>query len=214
MKKSKPEFIFEKIEKYTKNLKVPLNSLIAIKRNSDFSILISAILSTRTKDEVTAKVLKNFLKRIKDFYDLREIKLDELEKIIYPIGFYRNKARILKRLAEVILEDYSGKIPGEFNELIKLPGVGRKVANLVLQEIFKKDEICVDTHVHRISNRLGWIKTKNPKETEENLKAIFRKKYWKRINKTLVAFGQGICKPVKPSCEICPVEEFCPKILS
>ncbi|MEN3046777.1 MAG: endonuclease III [Candidatus Hydrothermales bacterium] len=214
MKKSLPELVFEKIEEHSKNLEVPINSLKKIKGNSEFSILISAILSARTKDEVTARVLENFLKRIKNFNDLREIKLDELEKIIYPVGFYRNKAKSLKKLAEVILNEHSGKIPDKFDELVKLPGVGRKVANLVLQEVFKRDEICVDTHVHRISNRLGWVKTKKPEETEKELKALFKKKYWKRINKALVAFGQGICKSIKPRCEICPVEEFCSKILS
>ncbi|MEO0295191.1 MAG: endonuclease III, partial [candidate division WOR-3 bacterium] len=144
--------------------------------------------------------------------DLKKLKVKEIEKLIYPVGFYKVKAKILKRLSKEIIEKYGGKIPDKFEELVKLPGVGRKVANLILIEIFKKDEICVDTHVHRISNRLGWVSTKKREETEEKLKEIFPREYWSRINRTLVAFGQGICKPLKPLCKICPVEPFCPKI--
>ncbi len=212
MKKVSPEKVFLKIEKFAKNLDVPIVSYLAIKRKSKFSILISAILSSRTRDETTGEVMKRFLKKVKNFHDLRKLSLKEIEKLIYPVGFYRNKAKSLKKLADVIIEKYKGKIPDNFDELVKLPGVGRKVANLVLAEVFKKDEICVDTHVHRISNRLGWVKTEKPEETEKELKKIFNKKYWRRLNKTLVAFGQGICKPLRPLCEKCPVEEWCYKI--
>ena len=211
MKKVSPEKVFLKIEKFAKNLDVPLVSFLAIKRRSKFSILISAILSSRTRDETTGEVMKRFLKRVKNFHDLRKLSLKEIEKLIYPVGFYRNKAKSLKKLADVVIEKYKGRIPDDFDELIKLPGVGRKVANLILSEVFKKDEICVDTHVHRISNRLGWVKTERPEETEMELKNIFPRKYWRRINKTLVAFGQGICRPLRPKCDICPVNEICPK---
>ncbi|MEO0291297.1 MAG: endonuclease III [candidate division WOR-3 bacterium] len=212
MKEISPCDLFLKIEEYSKNLKVPLVTLIALKRRSDFSTLISAILSSRTKDEVTGRVMENFLKRVKDFNDLKKLKIKEIEKLIYPVGFYKVKAKILKRLSKEIIEKYGGKIPDKFEELVKLPGVGRKVANLILIEIFKKDEICVDTHVHRISNRLGWVNTKKREETEKKLKEIFPREYWSRINRTLVSFGQGVCKPLKPLCGICPVEPFCPKI--
>ncbi|MEO0302001.1 MAG: endonuclease III [candidate division WOR-3 bacterium] len=212
MKEISPCDLFLKIEEYSKNLKVPLVTLIALKRRSDFSTLISAILSSRTKDEVTGRVMENFLKRVKDFNDLKKLKVKEIEKLIYPVGFYKVKAKILKRLSKEIIEKYGGKIPDKFEELVKLPGVGRKVANLILIEIFKKDEICVDTHVHRISNRLGWVNTKKREETEKKLKEIFPREYWSRINRTLVSFGQGVCKPLKPLCKICPVEPFCPKI--
>lgn len=204
--------LFLKIEEYSKDLKVPLVTLLAAKRKSDFSTLISAILSSRTRDEITGRVMKNFLKRVKDFNDLKKLKVKEIEKLVYPVGFYKVKAKILKKLSKEIIEKYGGKIPDKFEELMKLPGVGRKVANLVLIEIFKRDEICVDTHVHRISNRLGWASTKKPEETEKKLKEIFPREYWNRINRTLVAFGQGICKPLNPLCEVCPVENFCPKI--
>ncbi len=204
--------LFLKIEEYSKNLKVPLVTLIAVKRKSHFSTLISAILSSRTRDEITGKVMENFLKKVKDFNDLKKLKIKEIEKLIYPVGFYKTKAKILKRLSEKIIEKYDGKIPDKFEELVKLPGVGRKVANLILIEIFKKDEICVDTHVHRISNRLGWVSTKKPEETERKLKEIFPREYWNRINRALVAFGQGVCKPLKPLCEVCPAQNFCPKI--
>ncbi|MEO0280333.1 MAG: endonuclease III [candidate division WOR-3 bacterium] len=212
MKEISPCDLFLKIEEYSKNLKVPLVTLIALKRRSDFSTLISAILSSRTKDEVTGRVMENFLKRVKDFNDLKKLKIKEIEKLIYPVGFYKVKAKILKRLSKEIIKKYGGKIPDKFEELVKLPGVGRKVANLILIEIFKKDEICVDTHVHRISNRLGWVNTKKREETEKKLKEIFPREYWSRINRTLVSFGQGVCKPLKPLCGICPVEPFCPKI--
>ncbi len=212
MEKISPEKIFIEIEKFAKNLDVPLVSYLAIKRKSKFSIIISAILSSRTKDEITGKVMKKFLKKVKNFYDLKKLSLKEIEELIYPVGFYRNKAKNLKKLADLIIEKHKGKIPDNYKGLLKLPGVGRKVANLILSEVFKKDEICVDTHVHRISNRLGWVKTKKPEETEKELRKIFDKKYWRRINKTLVAFGQGICKPIKPLCEKCPVNKECPKI--
>ncbi len=212
MKRVSPEKVFLKIEKFARNLDVPVVSYLAIKRKSKFSILISAILSSRTRDETTGEVMKRFLKKVKNFHDLKKLSLKEIEKLIYPVGFYRNKAKSLKKLADMIIEKYKGRIPDNFEELVKLPGVGRKVANLILTEVFKKDEICVDTHVHRISNRLGWVKTKKPEETEEELKKVFNKRYWRRLNKTLVAFGQGICKPLRPLCENCPVEKWCPKI--
>ncbi len=203
---------FLEIEKLSRSLDVPVVFYIKTKRKSSFSTLISAILSSRTKDEITGEVMKKFLKEVKDFEDLKNIPLKRLEKLIYPVGFYKNKARNLKRLGEIILDRYQGKIPQEFDELIKLPGIGRKVANLILAEIFQKDTICVDTHVHRISNRLGWVRTKTPEETEKELRRIFPKKYWRRINKVLVAFGQGICKPLKPLCCKCPVKKLCPKV--
>jgi len=212
MKKISNEGVFLKIEKFARKLDVPLVSYFAIKRRSKFSILVSAILSSRTRDQTTGEVMKRFLKKVKNFHDLKNLSLKEIENLIYPVGFYRNKAKNLKRLAEIIIDRYKGKIPDRFEELIKLPGVGRKVANLILSEVFRKEVICVDTHVHRISNRLGWVKTKRPEETEKELKKVFDKKYWRRLNKNLVAFGQGICKPLKPLCQDCPVERWCPKI--
>jgi endonuclease-3 len=203
---------FMKIEEFSKKLNVPFVSLLAVKKHSPFHILVSAVLSSRTRDDTSAKVLPRLFSNIKNFEDILKIEQKKLEELIYPVGFYRTKAKNLKELSEIIIKKYDGNIPDKFEELIKLPGIGRKIANLILSEIFNKDEICVDTHVHRISNRIGWVKTKKPLETEIELKKIFPKNFWRRINKTLVAFGQGICKPKNPKCMVCPVKTRCPKI--
>ena len=177
--------------------------------NSPFHVLVSTVLSTRTKDYVTEKASRNLFSRVSSPNDLAKMPVRTIEKLIYPVGFYKTKARHLKEMARMLIDKYGGKVPDKFEELVKLPGVGRKVANLVLALSFGEDAICVDTHVHRISNRLGWVKTKNPLETEKELMKIFPKRYWKDINHVLVSFGQNVCKPVAPKCEECPLKEHC-----
>ena len=187
----------------------PIVSLIAQKSGDPFKTLVCALLSTRTKDETTAQACQRLFERVKDVKDLVDIDLQELESLIYPVGFYRNKARQLKELARIILEKYGGIVPDDSKKLMELPGVGRKVANLVLSDVFRKPVICVDTHVHRISNRLGLVRTKTPEETEMELYRVLPSEYWQDYNKLLVAFGQTICKPIKPKCQECRIRDYC-----
>ncbi|MFA5303593.1 MAG: endonuclease III [Candidatus Nanoarchaeia archaeon] len=186
-----------------KNFDVPVVNLIAFQSNNPDKVLISAILSTRTKDKVTLAASEKLFSKINSVNDLKNLSLANIERLIYPVGFYKTKAKHLKKLASI------KRIPETFEELVELPGVGRKVANLFLSVVHNKDEICVDTHVHRISNRLGWVKTKTPFITEKALKKILHKKYWKTINSILVAYGQKICKPINPKCSICKVSKYC-----
>ncbi|MGC8766654.1 MAG: endonuclease III domain-containing protein [Brevinematia bacterium] len=187
----------------------PLKKYINYKGKDPFQILISTILSLRTKDELTYPIANNLFKKISDVKDFAEISIEELEKLIYPVGFYKTKAKNIKNISKIIIEKYNGQVPNSLEELLKLPGVGRKTANLVLSVGFGKDAICVDTHVHRISNRLGLVSTKSPEETEFKLMEILPRKYWREINYLMVGFGQTICKPLKPLCKECELKEIC-----
>ena len=204
------EKVLEILDKEKNKWKAPVVTLVSKRTRDPFQTLVSTILSLRTKDEVTAAATERLLKRVKKPEDLLKIPDEELEKIIYPVGFYRNKAKTLKKIAKILIEKYNGKVPDTLEELLKLPGVGRKTANLVLSESFGKDAICVDTHVHRISNRWGIVNTKTPEETEYALMKVLPRKWWKKYNSILVAFGQTICKPVGPKCNICPIRVYCP----
>ena len=203
--------VIEILQDHYDRWQAPVVTLVAQHTNDPFKVLVCALLSTRTRDETTAKVCEKLFKRVKGIEDLIEIPLHELEKLIYPVGFYRNKAKQLKELARILIEKHKGKIPRSLEELTSLPGVGRKVANLVLADGYNVPAICVDTHVHRITNRWCLVKTKTPYETEKELMKKLPKKYWIVINRLLVAFGQRICTPQRPRCDICPVEEFCEK---
>ncbi len=209
MKKQDLPAVLEIMKREYPKWHAPIVKLIAQKRKDPLSALLCALLSTRTRDETTAEVCKRFLERIKSPQDLLEISLEDLEKLIYPVGFYRNKARHLKGLAKQLIEDFEGKVPDNLEDLLRLRGVGRKVANIVLSEGFGKPAIAVDVHVHRISNRWGLVKTKSPEETERVLMEVVPQEYWRDYNRLLVAFGQTICKPVKPKCAECPVKEWC-----
>jgi len=195
-------------EEYPK-LKAPIEKLIAHKKGDPFRALVCTLLSTRTKDETTAEVCQRLFERIKNWEDLLAIDLRELERLLYPVGFYKNKARYLKELARQIKEEFGGEVPSDLEGLLRLKGVGRKVANIVLVEAFGKPAIGVDTHVHRICNRWKLINTKTPEETERALTQILPQDYWMDFNKLLVAFGQTICKPQKPRCDVCPIRDFC-----
>lgn len=202
----KLEDIITVLKNEVKNFDVPVINLIAFQSNNPDKVLISAILSTRTKDKITLAASERLFSKIDKIKDLKNLSLEEISELIYPVGFYKTKAKHLKALS--ILE----KIPDNFMELIKLPGVGRKVANLFLSVVYEKNEICVDTHVHRISNRIGWVNTKTPLGTEMALKKFLPKNYWKIINSILVAYGQKICTPLKPKCNICKINHYCKKI--
>ncbi|HBA53906.1 endonuclease III domain-containing protein [Syntrophorhabdus aromaticivorans] len=174
-----------------------------------FLILVSTLLSLRTKDETTDMVMQRLVERAATPEDILEIPLKELETILYPVGFYRNKATVLKAVSRTIIEQYGGVVPDTIEELLTIKGVGRKTANLVVTEAYGKPGICVDTHVHRISNRMGIVATRNPHETEEALRKILPKEYWIIYNTLLVAFGRKTCKPVSPFCTVCPVVHLC-----
>jgi len=181
-------------------------------KEDPFKVLVACIISQRTKDETTDKVVNNLFSKIKNPYDLERMEVEELEKLIYPSGFYRVKAKRLKELSKILIEKYNGKVPDTIEELLKLPQVGRKTANIVITKGFKKFGIAVDTHVHRIVNRLGIVKTKRPEETEFELRKIVPKKYWIELNDYLVSFGKTICTPISPKCSICPIGEYCKKV--
>ena len=186
-----------------------LKELHEAETGNPFSILIGTILSARTKDENTAKVVKKLFAKYKSVNALAKAKVKEVEKLIRSIGFYHVKAKRIIEVASIISSQYKGKVPNDFDKLLKLPGVGRKTANCVLVYAFDRAAIPVDTHVHRISNRLGLVNTKTPEETEFELMKKIPKKYWLEINDTFVMYGQNICKPISPQCNVCKIKNSC-----
>ena len=174
-----------------------------------FSILIGTILSARTKDETTTKAVKILFSKYKNVKALADAKTKDVEKIIKSIGFYHVKAKRIIEVAKIINSQYKGEVPDSLEKLIELPGVGRKTANCVLVYAFDKPAIPVDIHVHRISNRLGLVETKTPEETEQALMKKIPKKYWIEINDTFVMYGQNICKPISPMCNVCKIKRIC-----
>jgi endonuclease-3 len=174
-----------------------------------WAVLVSTILSLRTKDEVTRSTSKALLERAGGPAELLRLGEKETARLAYPAGFYRTKAANLQKIAAILLEQYGGNVPSDMDALLALPGVGRKTANLVLVEAFDKYGICVDIHVHRISNRSGWVETDTPEKTEMRLREILPRSYWKRINGLLVLYGQNICRPVSPFCSRCVITEHC-----
>ncbi|MBN2545227.1 MAG: endonuclease III [Spirochaetes bacterium] len=205
------EYVLKILKNAYKKSKAPSVTLIADTTGNPFNILISTLISLRTKDEVTIQSSKRLFEKAKSFYDIKKIPLKDMEKLIYPAGFYKVKSARIKQIADIITEKYNGKIPDDIDELLKLPGVGRKTANLVVALGFNKPGLCVDTHVHRITNRFGWVKTKNPFETEMALRKFLPVKYWEIINNYLVSYGQTVCKPISPFCSLCKLNEICPK---
>src|SRR3989338_11642589 len=174
-----------------------------------FQMLVMTLLSARAKDATTIPIVIEMFKRYPSPRDFTKLPLDQIEKMIYTIGFYRAKAKYVKDLSKMLLEKYDGKVPDTFAELTSLPGVGRKTANCILAYTFKKPAIAVDIHVHRISNRLGWVKTRTPEETEEALKKIIPREEWIKVNRLFVGHGQTICLPRNPQCGICPILKYC-----
>jgi endonuclease III len=203
---------FEKLQPLIEKLDAPVVEFVAQQKNDPFRILIATILSARTNDKITNRVIEKLFAQIKDFAALDKLSVEEIEKLIYPVGFYRQKAVQLKKLPTTIREQFGGIIPSEIDQLVKLPGVGRKTANLVRAVAFGKPAICVDTHVHRISNRWGYVRTKTPFATEIALRKKLPARYWMKINHYLVVFGQTICRPVNPKCNSCQLNDICPKI--
>jgi endonuclease-3 len=187
---------------------------LARKKQDPFKILISTILSSRTRDSNTEEATKTLFAKFNTPDLIANAEVDELEKLIYKSGFYKVKAVRIKEVSQIIKEKYNNVVPDDFEDLVSLPGVGAKTANCVLVYAFKVPAIPVDTHVHRIPNRLGWIKTKKPEETEKELKKIIPKDQWIRINRLFVRFGQEICLPNRPKCDLCPLNTICEKDFS
>ncbi len=198
----------EEVKKYS----TPVVDLIAVQTRDPYKVLVATILSARTRDEVTAKAAARLFKPAPDLAGLARLSEAELERLIHPVGFFRNKAKHLSQLAGVLAKEFAGRIPDTVEELVKLPGVGRKTANLVVAVAFGKPAICVDTHVHRIMNLWGYVATKTPLETETALRAKLPEAYWQTVNSILVAFGQEICRPRLPHCDRCPIGADCPRI--
>ena len=204
--------IYKILEKQFNSYPAPVVDLIEAQTKDPFKILVTTMLSARTKDRTTSEVAHRLFDTVNKPEDLNNYTLEELEKMIYPIGFYRNKARYLKKLPRVLKDEFNNNVPEEIEDLIKLPGVGRKTANLVRAIAFKKPAICVDVHVHRISNRLGYIHTNTPFETEMVLREKLLEKYWININSYLVAFGQNHCTPLNPKCSTCTIYDECERV--
>lgn len=178
-----------------------------------YLVLIACILSLRTNDKTTYPATLRMLELAKTPEDMAKVKEEDLSKAIYPVGFYTNKAKQIIKLSKELIENYDGKVPCNIDELCKFNGVGRKIANLVVARGFNEPAICVDVHVHRIFNRLGYVKTKNPEETEFALREKLPQKYWIEINTLIVTHGQNVCKPQKPDCKHCPISDYCEKLI-
>lgn len=177
-----------------------------------FRVLVATLLSLRTKDEVTIPAAKRLFEKASTPKEILKLSNDEIAVIIYPVGFFRTKAQRLRQISAIIVEEYDGKVPTERQTLLSLPGVGLKTANLVLALAYGQEYICVDTHVHRIANRLAWIRTKKPNESEAHLARLVPSGCGLRLNELLVLFGQKICKPISPFCSQCPLQPGCPQI--
>ncbi len=204
--------IIEKIEKVLEG-DAHLDGL-AKKTQDPFKILISTILSARTRDANTEAATKSLFKKYNTPELIAKADVEELESLIRKAGFYKVKAARIKEVSQILLDEYEGKVPKDFSKLMSLPGVGAKTANCVLVYAYKIPAIPVDTHVHRISNRIGWVNTKTPEETEKALKDLVPKQYWIRINRLFVKFGQQICFPTNPKHDLCPIKDICPKDFS
>ena len=187
-------------------------TLMAETYGSPFRVLISCILSLRTQDATTAQASHRLFSLADTPHAMLKLTAPRIAKLIYPVGFYRTKAKVIRDVCRILMRDYDGKVPDEIDELLKLKGVGRKTANLVVTLGYRKPGICVDTHVHRISNRWGYIKTPTPEETEFALRAKLPKRYWIEYNDLLVSFGQHLCRPISPLCSQCPVAQYCEQV--
>ena len=187
----------------------PALTRIASEEKSPSLVLVGCLLSLRTKDETTEKAMERVMERARTPEELLVIPTGELERMIYPVGFYRNKARLIKEISRTIIDKYGGAVPDTIEELLTMKGIGRKTANIGVTEGFGKPGIAVDTHVHRISNRLGAVATKTPDRTEEALRGILPRRYWLSYNRLLVTHGRRTCTPISPFCSACPVFDLC-----
>ena len=204
--------IWPRLTRQVGSLHIPWMDLMSSRERDPFKILISCILSLRTQEKTTEEASQRLFRMAQTPGALSKLAVGKIQKAIYPVGFYRVKARRIRDLGKKIVEKYQGKVPDIIEELLTLKGVGRKTANLVVTLGYDKPGICVDTHVHRITNRWGLIKTQNPFQTEFALREILPVRYWKKLNGYLVAFGQGICKPISPLCSQCEIRPSCARV--
>lgn len=212
MNLEKLEKVIQILEKESIKWIVPVVTLIALQEKDPFKVLISTIISLRTKDEVTINASKKLYKILTKPKDIYNISNEELEIAIYPCGFYKRKTKQIAFICDRLVKEFNCIVPKDLDTLLTFPGIGRKTANLVLSEGYQIPAMCVDVHVHRISNRMGFINTKTPEESEIILRNKLPKKYWIRYNSLLVAFGQSICRPISPHCSICPIISMCERV--
>lgn len=204
--------IVEALEEAVKEWRTPVVTEMGQRGSEPFRVLVACVLSTRTKDEVTAQAASRLFAEASSPASMAALGEKKIAEVIYPVGFYRTKARHIVALCGELSGRFAGRVPDELEDLLALPGVGRKTANLVLTQGFGKPGICVDTHVHRITNRLGYVRTATPEQTEFALREKLPPEHWIAINDLLVAFGQHCCTPVSPRCSTCPVESHCMKV--
>jgi endonuclease III len=203
--------VLSRVRKSVLGFRTPSVTVIG-QKNDPFAVMVSCIISLRTRDEVTELASACLFRLAKNPAQLIKLSNTKIEKAIYPAAFFRKKTQSLKELCKVLVKNYEGKVPDKLEELLKLKGVGRKTANLTLILGYDKPGICVDIHVHRISNRWGYVKTKSPNQTEIVLRQILPRRFWKGYNDLLVTFGQNICKPISPYCGSCAINDTCPKV--
>ena len=191
---------------------IPAVSMMAVQLQDPFTVLISTVISLRTKDDVTLKASKRLMDAAPNAKEMVKFSEDEISQLIFPAGFYKRKAVQIKEIAQILVDKYDGQVPSNAQDLMALPGVGLKTTNLTLNLGFGIEAICVDCHVHQISNRLGWIQTKTPEESEKALMKIMPRRFWIPLNELLVSYGQEICTSVSPKCSLCPENGRCPKV--
>ncbi len=201
--------VLRRIRREVRGFKVPVVGQFAA---DPFETLVSTVLSLRTQDATTEAASRRLFALADGPRALFAMSEAEIRRAIYPVSFYRNKARHLREIARLLIEKHGGKVPSTIDELVEMPGVGRKTANLVVTLSFRKPGICVDTHVHRIVNRWGYVKTKSADETEQALREVLPERYWIGLNDWLVAWGQNVCRPLSPWCGTCPVSDLCPRL--
>jgi endonuclease-3 len=204
--------IIRLLEKELERREIPIVSRLAEKRRDPFEILISTLLSLRTKDEVTAVATERLFALASTPEEMLRLSEEKIRKAIYPVGFYRKKAETIRSVCRDLIDRYHSRVPDALDELLTIKGVGRKTANLVVSLGFDGAGLCVDTHVHRISNRLGYVRTKAPEETEFALRKKLPPRYWSRYNTLLVAFGRNTCRPISPLCSTCPIARYCDRV--
>lgn len=206
------EIVIDILEKESKKWDVPVVTLIALQERNPFKVLLSTIISLRTKDEVTIEASLRLYEILTKPEDVYNTTIEQIEKAIYPCGFYKRKAIQIMEACDRIVKEFNSKVPKDIDTLLTFKGIGRKTANLVLSEGYNIPAMCVDVHVHRISNRLGYIKTKDPDESEMVLRKHLPQKHWNRYNSLMVAFGQSLCRPISPHCSKCPVLKYCKRV--
>lgn len=212
MRDSHIHAVVSEVKKTIRRWKEPVLGVVARDTRDPFHILIACILSLRTKDQTTAEASQRLFRLAHTPEHMKALSIKTIEKAIYPVGFYKNKAKQIRAICQSLLRDFEGRVPDTIEELLTLKGVGRKTANLVVTVGYGKSGICVDIHVHRISNRWGYVQTKTPEETERALRQKLPAKYWITFNDWLVPFGQHLCRPVSPFCSQCPVSQYCKRI--